>query len=362
MTNQPMSLSAYKNTLASMIDGNEFALPSNVPATAFRNAAIVAYTDNPKIGQCEPMSIFRSLRELAVLGLVPDGREAALVPFFSARDRKMICQPMPMVWGLARRARNSGEVKQLWADVIYEGETVPIWIEDGEKRWAHTNSDGSRLDAMTRGGKVIGAIAGAKLADGSTDFEAMTLDQIEKRRAVSRSKGGPWQDWYDEMCKKTVMRALCNRLPMSADDRRAITATPEERAMVDISPAAEPVDQIEHKPEPVVEIEAKPEAEPEPAVVVDDGDQTADKADPAKTEGAERPALPPHLQSVYDIIVKEIREAPSASIATEAELDGYIGPQGFGPIIAQINETDGDRADNINRLVDAARLVFAEPE
>jgi recombinational DNA repair protein RecT len=45
----------------------------------------------------------------------------------------------------------------------------------------------------------------------------MDITEIEKIRAVSRaatSEYGPWNNWYDRMCVKTVTRRAFNELPL----------------------------------------------------------------------------------------------------------------------------------------------------
>lgn len=231
-----MNLIEYKKTVRQMAESGDLALPDNVPLEAFRNAAIVAYTDNPQIARCKPESVFRALRKCAASGLVPDGHEAALVPY------KDECQFIPMVAGLRKVARNSGEVAGLWDDVVYDGETIEIWIEDGKRRWNHLNEDGTRINPMKRGGDIIGAYAVAELKDGSVDFEPMSKEAIEKVRNVSRAKNGPaWTNWYDQMARKTAVRRLAKRLPMASDDRRRIIESDSDTIgdLKDVTPRRE---------------------------------------------------------------------------------------------------------------------------
>lgn len=240
-TRQANPVASFKHDLQRMIDAKELALPSNVSPDAFRNAAIVAVQDNPSILGCAPASVFKAIRKLAGAGLVPDGREAAIVPF------KGQAQAMPMVAGLRKIARNSGEIASLWDEIVYDGETLTIWVEDGEKRFKHTRADGEPLDALTRGGEVVGAYAVAKLKDGTVEFFPMNRAQIEKRRMASASQRGKsqpdgvWRDWYDEMARKTVVRALCNKLPMSAEDVRRLMVEDEanEVRLRDVTPEPE---------------------------------------------------------------------------------------------------------------------------
>jgi len=236
-----MDIVKFKENVKAMIGKGEFALPSNVDPMAFGNAAIIAFQTNPQLRQCSPESVFTALRHLAGMGLVPDGREAAIV-VYNSRDGK-IAQAQPMVSGLRKVARNSGQIAQIFDDVVYEGETIIIQIEAGRRVWNHVNEDGHPINAMTRGGKIIGAYAAAVLKDGSSEFEPMSLAQIEKRRRSSpNQKGekptGVWGDWYEEMARKTAVRALCRRLPMSSEDYNRIVQDPtfQEVEAKDVTP------------------------------------------------------------------------------------------------------------------------------
>lgn len=228
---------SFKRNLGAMIERGDLTLPSTVDVDAFRNAAIVAFQTNPNIRKGTPESVFTALRHIAGQGLMPDGREAAIVVY---GDK---AQAQSMVAGLRKIVRNSGQVVSMWDDVVYEGEDIVLRIEDGIRVWDHVNEDGTPLKAMKRGGRIIGAYAAAKLKDGTSEVEVMTTDQIEKRRKASPNQKGPkatgiWADWFDEMARKTVVRALCKRLPMSSEDYQRIEADPGFRQldMKDVTP------------------------------------------------------------------------------------------------------------------------------
>lgn len=220
----------FKQDLNRLKDSGELdMLPDNVSFEAFRNAAVVAITDNPSILQCNRESIFKSIRRLAAAGLVPDGREAAIVPF------KGQAQAMPMVYGLIKVARNSGEISSIWAEVVRGDETFNISMVNGERQFDH------KYDPLNRSGEVKGAYAVAKMKDGTIEVEAMGRDDIEKRRKASANQReqaptGIWQQWYDEMAKKTVIRALAKRLPMSSEDMRRVMVEHDETSIRDVTP------------------------------------------------------------------------------------------------------------------------------
>lgn len=235
VTRELTPLQHFKRDMKSLHDAGELALPSTVSFDAFRNASVVAVTDNPRILQCTRESVFKAIRTLAGAGLVPDGREAAIVPFGKE------AQAMPMVFGLIKVARNSGKISSLWAEVVYEGERLEVGMEDGNRIWKHVTDDGDPIDAMSRGGEIRGAYAVAKMTDKTVEFQPMSHAEIEKRRKVSRTQKDPgatgiWGQWYEEMAKKTVIRNLVKRLPMSTEDVERIMLEQEQPQMQDITP------------------------------------------------------------------------------------------------------------------------------
>lgn len=233
---RPAPIVAFKRDLTRLKDAGELdMLPANVSFEAFRNAAVVAITDNPSILSCSQESVFKSIRKLAAAGLVPDGREAAIVPY------KGQATAMPMVYGLLKVARNSGEISSIWAEVVREDEEFRISMTNGERTFEHL------YDPMGRKpGRIKGAYAVAKLKDGTVEVETMGYDDIEKRRRASANQKGDgptgiWQQWYDEMAKKTVIRALVKRLPMSSEDMRRVMVEHDDLLPTrDITPPSGP--------------------------------------------------------------------------------------------------------------------------
>ena len=68
-----------------------------------------------------------------------------------------------------------------------------------------------------RGAPIL-AYAIAKTIDGGIYREIMTAAEIEIVKNFSKAKRGPWHgQFYLEMWRKTVLRRLAKRLPMSTD-------------------------------------------------------------------------------------------------------------------------------------------------
>ena len=205
-----------RQNLNAMAPSFKAALPAHISVEKFTRVAQTAITGNPDLLEADRQTLFAACVRLAQDGLLPDGREAALV-IFNTKDRatggwvKKV-QAMPMIAGILRKVRQSGEVSKVSAQVVCERDHF-VWSLGFDETVTHTTPP---LDQPR--GKIIGAYATAVLKDGSQLLEVMNQEEIEKVRNVSRSKDkGPWVDWYSEMARKTVMRRLSKRLPMSTD-------------------------------------------------------------------------------------------------------------------------------------------------
>jgi recombinational DNA repair protein RecT len=125
-------------------------------------------------------------------------------------------QWMPMVAGIIKKARQSGEISALGARIVYENEIA-------QNRFTHKVVDGvPKVDhePLLWGdrGKPVLVYSFVQFKDGSTDFEFLHRDDVMKIRNVSRAKdSGPWKDWEEEMWKKSAIRRHAKRLPISSE-------------------------------------------------------------------------------------------------------------------------------------------------
>lgn len=159
-----------------------------------------------------------ALCQLTESGLEPDGVEAALVPF------KGEVTAMPMFQGLAKLLYSSGLVRDVYADVFYEGE-----VKTGRFRYRKGSTPEIHhepiIGSEAERGNPLGAYAVVHLQTGGLLVDVMNADEIEERRAVSRSADndkGPWKNWPLEMWKKTVFRRLAKTAPKSDQLRKAL--------------------------------------------------------------------------------------------------------------------------------------------
>jgi recombination protein RecT len=194
----------FKNQVATRESDFRMALPAHIPVERFMRVVNTAVTGNPDLLNADRVTLFQSAMKAAQDGLLPDGRDGALVIFGGK------VQWMPMIAGILKKIRNSGELVSISAYVAYSNDEFEYSLGD-EERISHRPA----LDDRGRP-RLVYAIA--KTKDGGVYREVMTVAEVEKVRAVSRAKNaGPWKDWWDEMARKTVLRRLAKRLPMSTD-------------------------------------------------------------------------------------------------------------------------------------------------
>ena len=222
------------------------ALPAHVPVDKFVRVAMTAINADPNLRNADRRSLFGSVTKLAQDGLLPDGREAALVIFNSKVNGEWVkkVQAMPMISGLLKMMRQSGEVAWVDAQIVREGDHFQYRPGLDEMPIFEPDWFGDR-------GPVIGAYAVAKLKSGEVvPPEIMNLQQIEEVRNVSRAKDrGPWVDWFDQMALKTVLRRYLKRLPTSTDlmgvfDRDETMATTIEHQPVTLRAVDEPAENV----------------------------------------------------------------------------------------------------------------------
>lgn len=205
--------------------GREFSavLPQHIPVDRFRRVVMTAMNQNPDLLLCDRRSLLNACVRAAQDGLMPDGREGALVIFNTTvkvenetggvQERRIKgVQWMPMVYGIIKKMRNSGELASIVSHEVYERDEFRYRLGDDESIEHVPYLGGDEP------GKMIAVYAIAKLKDGTIQREVMTRAQVEKVRAVSRAGGnGPWVSWYEEMARKSVVRRLSKYLPMSTE-------------------------------------------------------------------------------------------------------------------------------------------------
>lgn len=197
--------------------GVESVLPESVKMSSFVRCAAVSMASSPDLGKADKDSVIMALTKCATDGLIPDNKEAAIVTFNTNVAAKgqpkqwmTKAQYMPMIDGVMKRARMSGQIALLSSKAVYDNDQFDYWMdENGE----HVN-----YRPTYQGGEVKLAFAFAKLTTGELIVEVMSKEHIDKVRAASKTGTyGPWKEWYDRMACKAVMHRLARRLPNASE-------------------------------------------------------------------------------------------------------------------------------------------------
>lgn len=323
-------VAVIRQNLAQMEPEFKAALPPHIPVDRFKRVALTAIQNTPALANADRRSLFGAFVKLAQDGLLPDGREAAVVMFGNK------AQAMPMIGGILKRIRQSGEVARVSAHVVYENDQFKVsYGFDEDVEHIPPSLDKPR-------GKPIGAYATAVLKEGSKLLEVMSLEEIEQVRNVSRAaKNGPWVAWWSEMARKSVMRRLSKRLPMSTDIEEQIFSR-DETLQIDAeavhevsheSEAPQPLsrlDAIEHQIDgetgEVTEPPAEPEVITEQAEEIEAEIEEVSEPEPTENKPAEVNDESEHPgKAIADKIIAEINDAAAimdvAGILTSYTLD-----------------------------------------
>jgi phage RecT family recombinase len=255
-----IQLQKFRETLVASHGEFQAALPSQIPVERFARTIVTAVQMEPKLLAADRRSLVAACMKAAQDGLLLDGREAGLSLY---NDRASNCQTvayMPMVNGILKKIRQSGEISSIRAHVVYEGDEFDFELGDDESIFHKPN--------LAEQGQPIAAYAIAKFKDGDIQREVMSFTEIEKIRAKATGIGKAcWASSWGEMAKKTVIRRLSKRLPTSNDlgaDRDTIDTVVPASVEEMTPPSLQPAITVEDLNHQIAAAQESPTTEPEP--------------------------------------------------------------------------------------------------
>ena len=180
-------------------------------------SAMLAMSKNPKILLCTQSSIYESVLTACRLGLDCSGilGSAYLVPY------KAVCTLLIGYRGLADLARRASGAIRIDAQVVYEGDTIEI--ELGTNAFVkHSPS----LTTERRAETIVGTYAVVQLTpDAPPIIEWMPIAEVGRIRARSPAcDSGPWVTDRGEMARKTSLRRILKRVPVSVVEAGRVLA------------------------------------------------------------------------------------------------------------------------------------------
>ncbi|AUR96175.1 RecT family protein [Vibrio phage 1.216.O._10N.222.55.C12] len=166
--------------------------------------AIQAFQKNDylaKIATSNPISAQNAIINVAAIGITlnPASKLAYLVP----RDGG-VCLDISYM-GLLHIAQQAGSI--LW------GQCKLVHANDTYESNGLDKAPTHKYQAFGERGAIVGGYCTVKTPDGDYLTEEMNLADIKKVAATSKAKKGPWQTFWEEMARKTIVKRASKYWP-----------------------------------------------------------------------------------------------------------------------------------------------------
>ena len=228
MTSSISPLVAMQGTLEKMADKFTEALPRQMDVNKFISVAKLTLNKNPKLLQADKTSLMQTFMKAAQDGLYLDGREAAAVQYGNQVNY------LPMVEGVIKLMHNSGLIKTISAEVVYENDCFEYELG--------SNPHVKHIPLLVGNkGNRICVYCYVQTANDGEYIEIMNMDDLDKCKQQAKgasSPHSPWVKWFDQMAKTTVIHRIAKRLPKNdainsvvridedTDFKQAVNVTP----------------------------------------------------------------------------------------------------------------------------------------
>jgi recombination protein RecT len=207
------------------------ALPAHIPVERFVRVVLTAVQTSPRLAEMDRASLWNACMRAAQDGLLPDGREGALVPF------KGKVTWIPMVGGIRKKVRNSEAIATWDVHAVHAKDQFQFELGDDpyikhkpymprplERSGGETDEQyRARLRAHVDPGPLVAVYSVAVLKTGERSRDMMTRADVELVRDTYARKDDDgkfspmWRNSFDEAAKKTLARRHAKVLPMSTD-------------------------------------------------------------------------------------------------------------------------------------------------
>ena len=167
--------------------------------------------NKPILQACSQISIANSLMNMATLGLSVQKKQGYFIAYSGQ------CQFQRSYFGNITIARRYG-MKDIHAEIIYDGDKFKYHIEDGNKVLDSHEQDFMNID----NDKILGAYAVVLMEDGTKHLEVMNIKQIKQSWSqgygYKENGNGTHQKFTDQMAKKTVINRALKQIINSHGD------------------------------------------------------------------------------------------------------------------------------------------------
>lgn len=156
--------------------------------------------------QCTQDSIYNALLEMVTQGLSPAKKQCYFIKYGSDVQLRM------SYFGTIKVTKDLQEVKDVTANVVYEGDTLEVAVENGRKKLVKHETDWRNAD-----NPIIAAYCIITRTDGEEFFEVMTKKQIDKSWSKAKTKNVQI-DFPDQMAMRTVINRAAKMFINTSND------------------------------------------------------------------------------------------------------------------------------------------------
>jgi recombination protein RecT len=207
------------------------ALPKHMTADRMARVSLTAVRMTKGLGDCTHASFAACIMTLSQLGLEPSNGlgHAYIIPFKNSRAGTTEATLIIGYQGMIELARRSGQVENIWAYPVYEG-------DDFEVTYGLAPDVKHAPRFLTNDPKKLIAVYAAATLKGSTKPVFVVLQKVEieafrKRGASGKNIKTPWDTDYQAMALKTAVRQLFKWLPKSVEMATAAVIDESPRVM-----------------------------------------------------------------------------------------------------------------------------------
>lgn len=227
----PAMIEQYKAQIA-------VALPKHLNAERMARVALTEFRKNPRLGECEPISVFASVIMAAQLGLEPGLQgQSYLVPYFDNKRDRYICQFIPGWRGLVDLTQRSGRAT-CWTGAVFDGDEFDY--EFGSNPFIRHKPHGEENPEKLLFVYAVGRVRGAEFPQ----IDVWPMAKVIAHRNRFNKVGGMHYSYkHPEMyARKVPLLQVLKYLPQSIELSTAVAlehAAQTEGQRLDIKEAIE---------------------------------------------------------------------------------------------------------------------------
>src|SRR5215208_3079041 len=229
---------------------------------------MIATRKVPELIECRRDTLWNALSEAVTDGLMPDGREGAMI--VRRQDGEKVAKWQPMAEGIRVKARNSGEVATWEVSIVYEKDEFDFAKGD-EPFIHHKPHKGADHGPWVAVYSIVTLKDGSKLRDVMWREEVLAIRDLYsdgwKAFKAKKIRSTPWATAEEEMARKTMVHRHRKEVPASASfhemlmrDIEGDQRTDEDSPVLETKPEPKKLNGG-NKPDPMDEFAGEPDRE-----------------------------------------------------------------------------------------------------